>query len=268
MKIHRFAASLCKFAPVFLFLSLCPVLLQSQASLDQLVQQSTFIFQGTVIGPQERSPTGRIPSERTVRVRVDRLIESPALVSLAPGDEVTLSLSSEKIEAGQQAFFFAQGWLLGKSIALREVAHLSLEQTHELPKEVAAARARLSEHDLVARIVSSELVVAGRITEIRETGENRRILSEHEPMWQDATIQISQVIKGSYAEKTAVLRFPSSRDTAWASAPKFQVGQMGVWILHRYEWRPPARAYVALDPLDYQPIEQRETIERLARTAK
>ena len=91
------------------------------------MQKSSFIFQGTVISAQERFPATRVPSEKTVRIRVHRLIESPALVSLDPGDEVTLLLASEKVEPGQQAVFFAQGWLLGKSISLREVAHLGLE---------------------------------------------------------------------------------------------------------------------------------------------
>lgn len=110
-------------------------------------------------------------------------------------------------------------------------------------------------------------MVTGRITEISETGEKPKILPEHDPKWQDATIQIFQVIKGSQVEKTAILRFASSRDVAWVTAPKFQVGQTGVWMLHRYEWHPPARAYAVLDPRDYHPIGQREAIERLVRRA-
>lgn len=67
------------------------------------------------------------------------------------------------------------------------------------------------------------------------------------------------------------MRFPSSMDVMWHRAPKFRPGQKGVFVLHSQEKEAPraaaelalaagaaapAEAYTALNPNDFQPIDQ------------
>lgn len=84
-----------------------------------------------------------------------------------------------------------------------------------------------------ARADRAEMVVTGKVTEIREVprapGEP---ISEHSPHWQEAVVSVADVPRGARkrgaAKQTVVVRFAASRDVNWATAPKFGVGQQGV----------------------------------------
>src|SRR5204863_9219496 len=94
-----------------------------------------------------------------------------------------------------------------------------------------------------------------------------RPISEHDPKWRDATIEVDKVHKGEHSAPTVTVRFPSSDDVRWYNAPKFHPGQHGVFVLHRAS---PADApagtaaraavrgrqpvvYTALDATDFHP---------------
>jgi len=60
--------------------------------------------------------------------------------------------------------------------------------------------------------------------------------SEHSASWHEAVLQVQSVLKGPKLKRNKiVLRFPLSRDVAWVSAPKFEAGQQGVFILQKDE---------------------------------
>jgi hypothetical protein len=86
-----------------------------------------------------------------------------------------------------------------------------------------------------------------------------------------------------------VVRFPKSNDVRWRSAPKFQTGQQGVFLLHQEEMaggeaKPPARAagglrrgavvgptaattFMAPASADFQPLDREEDIKSLIRAS-
>ena len=82
------------------------------------------------------------------------------------------------------------------------------------------------------------MVVAGRVEQVRPAelaaapARPKRI-SEHDPDWQEAIIQVEDGIKGAQAGERVVVRFPGSPDVAWVGAPKFAVGQEGTFLLHK-----------------------------------
>ena len=82
------------------------------------------------------------------------------------------------------------------------------------------------------------MVVAGRVEQVRPAklaaapARPKRI-SEHDPDWQEAIIQVQDGIKGAQAGDQVVVRFPGSRDVAWVGAPRFTVGQEGTFLLHK-----------------------------------
>jgi hypothetical protein len=57
-------------------------------------------------------------------------------------------------------------------------------------------------------------------------------ISEHEPFWREAVVEVQKVHKGTVGNNRLVLRFPSSTDVRWHRAPKFETGQEGVFSLH------------------------------------
>ena len=127
------------------------------------------------------------------------------------------------------------------------------------------------------RVTASELVVSGFVADVRSVqteGEGRPV-SEHDPDWHEAVVQVDAVTKGEPPAESVVVMFPLSRDIAWRDAPKFAVGQRGVWLLNS---TPPAEiptedaaalaarpypVYTALDPLDFQPEDEAERVDFL-----
>src|SRR3989441_923334 len=82
------------------------------------------------------------------------------------------------------------------------------------------------------------MVVAGRVEQVRPAELARaparpKRISEHDPDWQEAIIQVEDGIKGAQAGERVVVRFPGSPDVAWVGTPKFAVGQEGTFLLHK-----------------------------------
>ena len=90
-------------------------------------------------------------------------------------------------------------------------------------------------------------------------------VSEHDPQWSEATIQVSEVIKGDLRDKTVTVIFPASRDVAWYLVPKLAAGQRGVWLLSR---EPTLKMLAVTTRFDFQPIEQIDKLKEMVRQAQ
>jgi hypothetical protein len=111
------------------------------------------------------------------------------------------------------------------------------------------------------------MVVAGRVDQVRpaELGAapaRPKRITEHDPNWQEAIIQVQEGLKGAQAGEQVVVRFPASLDVAWVGAPKFAVGEEGTFLLHKDSTTGSPRAmlaglsvpaYTALHKLDVLP---------------
>ncbi|HEX9668897.1 MAG TPA: hypothetical protein VGC93_05375 [Thermoanaerobaculia bacterium] len=162
--------------------------------------------------------------------------------------------------------------------------------------------ARLRAAAIAERVAGADVVVRGRVTAVRVAPEARPAprkgaraaaaateapprapITEHDPQWREAEIEVDAVEKGPRKRKV-VVRFPGSDDVRWYKAPKFQPGQEGVFILQKAAGEPAARAgarrgravaaaaetaagadtFTALDPDDFQPSERAPEIRALA----
>jgi hypothetical protein len=103
----------------------------------------------------------------------------------------------------------------------------------------------------------------------------------------EAIIQVDEVLKGTHEKKQVVVRFPASSDVMWHGAPKFHAGQEGYFMLHKAKPkkatmkgakkqkgkarvagaaetdRGAAGSYLALDPADFQPYDERGGIRSI-----
>lgn len=214
----------------------------AQLSRATLVQRSDIIFIGTVKQVGAVALPEVPASPRTMVVRVDQVLEKPAAVALATGDSVTVEAGRPgSLKAGTQATFYTTGWIFGKGVAVREVGH---EPGHspvvaaDQKDRVARARREVNDADLRAHIQRAAMVVAGRVEQVRPAelaaapARPKRI-SEHDPNWQEAIIQVQEGLKGAQAGEQVVVRFPASLDVAWVGAPKFAVGEEGTFLLHK-----------------------------------
>jgi hypothetical protein len=245
------------------------------APADDAVRESDLIFNGTVEELGASTVAAFEAAPNTAVVRVDDVIRSsPALAQVA-GQRITVELQDPgSVTAGQQYTFYATVLLFGESIAVREVAHDAVQAAEALGDRVQNAVASAEDQALRERAERAELVVRGRVSHVRPSASagaeslSTGPVSEHDPQWWEAVIDVDEVVKGDVAPGPTVVVFPFSTDIMWVNAPKFQTGQEGVWLLHT-EQVPPAvteqftSVYTALDPTDFQPGDRAERVQRL-----
>jgi len=259
----------------------------------QLADEAKFVFQGSVKKVKASTLKGVPKSDRTVVVRVDRVIQAPEALSDHAGRDVTVLLApGEKVDPGQTLIFYTNGWIFGEGVAVQSIGH----ETATTPKVAALSNhpdepvRSLRTREALAQADRADLIVTGRVAAVRlpaaeanarakgmASGCTSERISEHAPLWQEAVIAVDEVHKGGRARKQVVVRFPSSSDVRWYQAPKFHAGQEGVFLLHKQQ-AGGARAkamgapltgeqYTALHPGDFQPLDQLPQI-RLAAGAR
>ena len=241
--------------------------------VDDLIRQSTFTFVGTVMELNAATMPEEVPvTESTAVVHVLEVLQSPPMLANRDGTEITVLLrDAEQVQEGQRATFFTTRWMYGEDIALQEVGHVEGRVDDERAAELAALSPGTPEnrtHRLEQRLADADIVVLGMVSEIKfpEGYDTHGPVSEHAPLLRQAAIQIETVYKGDLPtdQDTVKAIFFASRDVRWYRTPILDVGQKGVFVLNREPIQELQREeYAALDPLDYQPPEQRDLIETL-----
>src|ERR1700682_1286917 len=250
-------------------------------------KQSSITFVGTVSQVAATSIAAVPKSPQTIVVRVDSVLKKPAAVSLKKGDTVTVEVKDPAaFQEGTQATFYTEGWIFGSGVAVKELGHDTAPSPSsggtpgpvETPeKTVVQSPSEVSDQDLQRQIAKADYVVTGRITDVHpwtvpKSATPRYRTSEHSANWQEAELQVQSVLKGPKLKRNKiVLRFPQSRDVAWVSAPKFEPGQQGVFILQKEDvsGAPASSAaakadvYTCLRPGDFVPMTEEARVRSL-----
>ena len=258
---NRFISSLL--AVPLLFLGALPGAAETGAGLvKNLTRSAQFVFRGTI----ERTGAANLsivePDAKTAIVRVDEVLKTGGTLDDFTGREITVFLSEPR-KTGDQGVFFTNVRLLGESLGVDEVGRAS-GSAAELAAQVEGARGEIANEGLAARVAAADLIVAGRVLETRaiDAGGKEAPSTEHDPLWREAVLQVSSVLKGKAVEKTVAFRYPSSVDVMWALAPKPSPGQTGTWLLHRRTSESGASVYAAFDPQDLMSAAEAKIAER------
>jgi len=271
-----------------LWMSLLAVGALPQATDNQadLVKQSSIIFAGTVSQVAATSFAGVPKSAQTIVVRVDSVLKKPAAVSLKSGDNVTVEVKDPAaFQDGTQATFYADGWIFGAGVAVKEVAHEILPSGGTPAaaagigeKTYGQLQQEISDQDLQRRVAAADYVVVGRVTDVHrwtipKSAAVRYRTSEHSANWHEAVLQIQSILKGPRVKRNKmIVRFPQSRDVAWANAPKFEKKQQGIFILKKDQVSGDATAslggytvdaYTCLTPGDWLPMSDEARVRSL-----
>src|SRR2546430_6158387 len=186
-----------------------------------LVKQSDIIFIGTVTQVGAVAAPEVPASNRTVVVRVDKVLEKPAAVALVESDSVTVeTVRAGSLNPGTQATFYTTGWIFGRGVAVREVGHepgRSPVVVADQEAAVAKARLDLNDADLKAHIDRAAMVVGGRVQRVRPAElaaapAHPRRITEHDPQWQGAIVHVQDGIKGAQAGAPGLVRIPGLHD--------------------------------------------------------
>jgi hypothetical protein len=259
-----------------LFLSLIPVIdakSAAGASFEELAAQSQFVFKGTVTKVNAATLPQIRPTASTIIVKVDEVLHAPpAILGEYNGKDLTVQLNRPgTVKTGEQFVFFTTSWMFGSSIAVREVGRTEAEPDISMTRSrVAGAQAKVADNKLQNRVTSAELVVAGRVSDLQPAPEHlrRSPLTEHDPYWRQAVIQIEALVKGQINQRRVAILFPSSSDVMWKNAPKFREGDEGIWLLRREKMAtmPATQEHLtALGPLDFHSIDQLDRIKQLVK---
>jgi hypothetical protein len=248
---------------------------------DALAQQASFVFKGTIMKLKAATMKAIPVTDRTAIVRVDEVIHAPESLAQYAGQDITVQLGGrKKATKGQQFVFYANGLMFGDTLAVQSLDHHEPSKVHEAVAMAAGDPSkRLLERKVQARAATADAVVSGRVVSVRvptdvvtarasavaATGEMFERVSEHDPDWRIAEVQVDEVHSGSHDGKSVEVRFPSSDDVMWHYAPKFHPGSEGLFILHKTSKERAAASaaptkdggeYVCLNPADFQPLEK------------
>jgi hypothetical protein len=219
--------------------------------IKDLVRRSSLVVEATLVQPAQ-SATAGVPAAPDVAVaRVERVLEKPAAVALAPGQLITIKLKGpDPIPAGARFILYAKGRVYADTIAVEEVGHVPVQPAaaaagdtagpDSTARQVAQARTDLNNEQLKNRIEAAAAVIVGRVKEVRLPAPGQATMaqggrlpvSEHDPDMREAVVEVQDGIKGAGTGQSVVVRFPASRDMQWNHVPKLQTGQVGTFVLH------------------------------------
>jgi hypothetical protein len=249
----------------------------TRARLQELSQEAKFVFRGTVKQRGATTMPNEVPASRTTLiVTVEEIIQSPDLLRSSASGEITVQLGErQRAQEGRRYIFYTNGWIYGASIAVVALAVVPADET--ATQQAASAMQAAPAQALQSRTDQAALVVAGRVVEVRDVPRPPDTpISEHDPAWQDALVQVDSVEKGTVPAapgNQVVVRFAGSTDVRWYRAPKFAAGDEGVWVLrdgatHPTDFAasvPSAGVYTVTDPADFLPRERLEQVRALIR---
>jgi hypothetical protein len=252
---------------------------QPTPSLEHLVRQASYVFVGTVLKLKTVTGTSMPASNHYAIVLVNELVHAREGLADLTGKEITVELNSPRsLKVKQRIVFFARGGPIGETITVREVGHLNTaDNTATLGPRVAKIVHQQEDENLERRIMTAELIVAGKIVKIEPATLPGRGTRD-DPEWYEVEIEVQSVEKGQLAGRKLSLLFARSIETKPEKTlrltaelrPIVTKGQEGIWILHKNEVPRLGMSdrYTAADPIDFQAQVQLPRIITLIRAAQ
>lgn len=262
---------------------------------------ATFIFVGVAKKGGSKGAAG-------VLTTVETVLRAPHALADSAGNDVLVVLPrGDQLKPGERSTFYSNPVRWGELVTVQATARVPVAAPTagaRRGRSVAAtppAFESLADQKLREQVAKADVVVSGIVSAVRlpdqpatpprarrgvATPAPPRKISEHDPMWREAVIDVKATHKGE-TPKQLLVRFPKSNDVRWKHAPKFQPGEEGVFLLRQDQVAQPATAtapragrrsataaaapdasYTALTPTDVQPLDREEQIKNLIRAPK
>ena len=203
----------------------------TQKQVTDLAGRSAFVFVGRVVKTKAALIDG-LAADNTAIVQVEHVFTAPAMFTSIVGQQITVRVpKSIVLKRGGRRTFFANGWIFGASLAVDIVGTVEETDVDVMTPLLGDARSATRDDAVRARLQSSVLGVVGTVTHVARSAKDPGPISEHNPNWHEATIEVDEVIKGKPTTKKATVLFPSSDDARWRGVAKYTEGQQGIFIL-------------------------------------
>jgi hypothetical protein len=230
--------------------------------MDRLVEESRYVFRSTIVELNASNEPAVRSGPGLVVAHVDEAFRAAPSVGVAGlrDRDVTILTAGEAPAVGDTLIVFANDWVYGTEIALREVAHR--RATARAVREVVAAVERLPVSRLEARLDGAVLVVDGEVERV-EPSPIPDGFALTSPYYRLAVVRVESTLRGHRAERVNVL-FPTNPAPPWRNAPRLRQGQKAVFILRpETALQAPDEFLTAPDPDDVQPRDRLDEIQSL-----
>lgn len=222
--------------------------------LDRLVPGSSIVLKGKVLVTNSTLTDEEDVSRHGV-VEVTEVIESPADIPVIKGEQITVRFQDIKnVKEGEERLFFAEPYWLGEFIGVDELGSVKAEDklynNTKLSSNIQQARTKMEETDLAKILKASPLVVAGKVNQTRRIPSEGEKLTEHDPEWMEAEIQVEEALHGKADGQIVKIVFASSRDVMFIDAPKLQQGDEGIFVLENTDEKSLIRQGIKLAVID------------------
>jgi hypothetical protein len=233
-----------------------------------LVGEAGFVFRGRAVRQGADVELGPAAAGKTATVQVEEVIRGTDILrDLTGRDVVVVGEDVADIEPAAQHVFFTNVVSLGDPVVTREVGRRR-DASHGSLHDAAESARITAERPLAERAAAADMIVTGEVASSAPVSEQRTPVSEHDPDWWIAHLNVRQVIKGRRSRRRVDALFANSDDIAWYRSPKLHQGVSGIFLLHSRtgdvagsEVAP--TVYQVTDPLDFLPAERLPDVQRV-----
>lgn len=200
----------------------------------EVISDAPFVFKGKI-----SSLNSTLTNEQDVKssgiVQVTELIEVPAgLKGLALKQVSVRFLNIGRVKEGEQYLFFTDPYYFGQEVGVEEKylvpASDSLYRSN-IRLLIASAKNEKENRDLKQLVAGANMIFEGKVVRIRDIPYANKGMSEHDPMWKEAEIQVTDDVKNA-GDRTVKVVFASSKDVMFYGAPKPKLGETGLFVLN------------------------------------
>jgi hypothetical protein len=250
----------------------------TKKQVAKLATDAALVFVGKVVKLKAATMEG-LAGDNTAIVQVERVLSAPEMFRAIVGHELTVRVGKNvALRKGGRLTFFANGWVFGTSLAVDVVGTADATDAEALTPALRAASGATSDAALAARLDSAAMALAGKVAKVDRSPLKSTHISEHDPDWHEATIEVDEVIKGKKGVKQVKVLFPSSDDVRWHKVAKYVAGQQGVFLLQKSSTKQsragvsakllaaiPAgpEVFTTLHPSDFLPLNELERVRAL-----
>jgi hypothetical protein len=222
------------------------------------------VLSGTVAEPDPSVPPHR-REEGTVFAVTQTLRAHESFGDLA-GQRILVKLKAPA-KAGDNMVLLAESWFYGAWLGVRELGRLDPSELDSIAEEAQRQDREAPLERLRDQATRADLVVVGDVRKLEplDPQRDRVPLSEHDPHWWIASLDVLEVIAGKAVRKVDVA-YANSRDVRWSESPKPHAGQHAIWLLRRQKLPEVNKTYwTIVDQDQIQPLEHRDEVTKSAR---
>lgn len=217
-----------KFVVFLITTLLLSVVSYAQQSLSE---EADLIFEAKVLKLQQSNMPVNDKS-KIAMVKVKRISAGEPILKDYIGRIINVRFKDlDNIKAGKSLVIHGKLLSVGSSLLVKE---MKVSQVDKKNLEAIKNFGTLKEQESFTNLISSaENILLGNVKSIKPLQDtSEEDISEHNPHWMQAEIEVKESLKGFVASNSIVrVLYPASTDVMWIRSPKLKVGEEKIFVL-------------------------------------